>query len=272
MNDFKDPNVNTERRDFLRVLSVGACATAITGTLAHCGVNPSTSVNAPATDKAGQLKFAANAFKELSKSGGSALLQSDGISGSVLVMNTGGGAYAAVSGICTHQGCPLGFNGKQVECPCHAALFSTDGEVKRGPAKQPLAKYVVTNDRVTDDLLVNTRGPRFPSAANGQLVLNIDEIRDLEDNGSSLTFLPIGFDRPLLIVRYQTDEFYVYDAECTVDRNILEYNDETKRLVSDTTGSEYDLLGAVKVPPAIQPLKVYTSTLSEERVLTITLS
>lgn len=261
---------SAERRDFLKALSVGACATALTGTLASCGVDPSRSVAGPAADKAGLVKFAANAFKELGRVGGSAQVQSDGL-GAVLVMRTGSNTYAAVSGICTHQGCPLGYNGKSVECPCHAALFTLDGVVTRGPAKTNLQKYVVTTDRVTSELVVNTRGPKYPAAVGNTLVLNVDEIRDLENNGDALTFLPIGFDRPLVVVRYQTDQFIVLDAEDTVDRGIVEYNDTTKRLISSTNGAEYDLQGAVKVPPATIALKVYPSTLGADRVLTISL-
>src|SRR5438128_1139374 len=46
------------------------------------------------------------------------------------VANTGGTAQAA-SGVCTHQGCLLrqNSNAASLDCPCHRASFSLDGEV-----------------------------------------------------------------------------------------------------------------------------------------------
>jgi nitrite reductase/ring-hydroxylating ferredoxin subunit len=42
-----------------------------------------------------------------------------------------GGTVQAVSGVCTHQGCLLQQNptAERLECPCHRASFSLDGEV-----------------------------------------------------------------------------------------------------------------------------------------------
>ncbi|MBA3906270.1 MAG: Rieske 2Fe-2S domain-containing protein [Pseudonocardiales bacterium] len=42
-----------------------------------------------------------------------------------------GGAVAAVSGTCTHQGCRLQLNApsRQLDCPCHMTVFALDGEL-----------------------------------------------------------------------------------------------------------------------------------------------
>ncbi|ALR13591.1 (2Fe-2S)-binding protein [Mycobacteroides saopaulense] len=42
-----------------------------------------------------------------------------------------GGQVEAVSGICTHQGCKLWFDGAhdRLQCPCHTTSFTTDGRV-----------------------------------------------------------------------------------------------------------------------------------------------
>ncbi|MBN7440610.1 Rieske (2Fe-2S) protein [Mycobacteroides abscessus subsp. abscessus] len=42
-----------------------------------------------------------------------------------------GGRVEAVSGVCTHQGCKLWFDGtnNRLQCPCHTTSFTTDGRV-----------------------------------------------------------------------------------------------------------------------------------------------
>jgi cytochrome b6-f complex iron-sulfur subunit len=51
------------------------------------------------------------------------------------------GVLSAVSGVCTHQGCLLRLNeaAGQLDCPCHRAAFSLQGEVLRHQFPQPLA-------------------------------------------------------------------------------------------------------------------------------------
>jgi cytochrome b6-f complex iron-sulfur subunit len=46
----------------------------------------------------------------------------------------------AVSAKCTHQGCDLVWDGagSMFSCPCHNSLFDVNGQVKKGPASQPL--------------------------------------------------------------------------------------------------------------------------------------
>jgi len=60
----------------------------------------------------------------------------------LLVLNLGG-TIRALSGTCTHEGCPLGWNPRQqlIRCPCHGSAFFPDGTVKSGPAQRPLRQY-----------------------------------------------------------------------------------------------------------------------------------
>jgi thiosulfate dehydrogenase [quinone] large subunit len=62
------------------------------------------------------------------------------------VLQPKAGTYLAYSGVCTHQGCTVGYDqpSNQFACPCHGARFdASNGDVVRGPARRPLAKLDV---------------------------------------------------------------------------------------------------------------------------------
>lgn len=63
----------------------------------------------------------------------------------ILLINTGS-SIVALSAICTHQGCIVGYNPRKgdIECPCHGSVFSTSGSVLVGPAMSPLRSYSVS--------------------------------------------------------------------------------------------------------------------------------
>ncbi|MFE4836481.1 FAD-dependent oxidoreductase [Arthrobacter sp. NPDC056691] len=59
----------------------------------------------------------------------------------VAVYTDRGGQVRAVTAICTHLGCTVGFNAADVswDCPCHGSRFAIDGAVIQGPATRDLA-------------------------------------------------------------------------------------------------------------------------------------
>lgn len=66
----------------------------------------------------------------------------------VIVVNDGGTVRAFLA-ICTHEGCPLGWNPTQhlIRCPCHGSAFNTRGQVVHGPAAKPLTPIQVLVER-----------------------------------------------------------------------------------------------------------------------------
>lgn len=76
----------------------------------------------------------------LNTAGGSKIVQN------ILVANTGGGAFIALSSICTHQGCTVGYNSGagNIQCPCHGSVYTTTGIVVTGPAPTALRSYSIS--------------------------------------------------------------------------------------------------------------------------------
>ena len=76
------------------------------------------------------------------------------VSGNRIAIATVGDVFYAFGDTCTHQGCSLAdgkLTGTTVTCPCHGSEFNvTNGEVLRGPARDPVRSYAV---RVEDGVL-----------------------------------------------------------------------------------------------------------------------
>ncbi len=53
--------------------------------------------------------------------------------------------YKVFSGICTHLGCIVRWEGEKERfyCPCHKGVFDKTGQVKSGPPPRPLDEYRV---------------------------------------------------------------------------------------------------------------------------------
>lgn len=82
------------------------------------------------------------AYSALKNAGGSVV-----VSG-IIIANAGGDNYVALSSICTHQACTVGYSAQNnnFPCPCHGSVFNTDGSVSVGPATAPLRQYTVSRE------------------------------------------------------------------------------------------------------------------------------
>jgi len=65
----------------------------------------------------------------------------------VIIINTGE-EFIALSSVCTHRGCQVGYNptSGNLPCPCHGSVYDISGSVLEGPAPAPLKKYSVTQE------------------------------------------------------------------------------------------------------------------------------
>lgn len=70
-----------------------------------------------------------------------------------IIINRPGKGYIALSRVCTHLGCLVGYNKAKGEliCPCHAGVFNLDGKVLSGPPPKPLAEFPL---RVEGDTII----------------------------------------------------------------------------------------------------------------------
>lgn len=62
----------------------------------------------------------------------------------LIVSQPSEGQIVAFSAVCTHMGCTVAPEGKQIVCPCHGSVYSlATGDNISGPAPRPLAKVPV---------------------------------------------------------------------------------------------------------------------------------
>ncbi len=66
--------------------------------------------------------------------------------GNIIVITTGTNQFTALSKVCTHEQCTVGYDPgtNELPCPCHQSRFNINGGVINGPAASSLRKYTVT--------------------------------------------------------------------------------------------------------------------------------
>ena len=117
------------RRDFLKTMAAAGVAAACAG----CG-GPSL----PSED------ISAGNVSDLSVGSLRA------VSGESVILGRDSGGVYAMSALCTHSSCDMTQQGQITSsgafCACHGSQFDADGNVVRGPARQPLPHLAVSID------------------------------------------------------------------------------------------------------------------------------
>ncbi|MEY4137664.1 MAG: hypothetical protein RL205_1792 [Actinomycetota bacterium] len=136
-----------ERRAVLTSGAVIAGAGIAAVTLAACSDGGSASASAGAGSAAASASAATGQIaKAADVPVGSVFAFQDPQGGPAFLLQPAAGTFLAYSGICTHNGCTVGYDepAAQFACPCHGARFdAATGAVVQGPAQQPLAKIAV---------------------------------------------------------------------------------------------------------------------------------
>lgn len=121
------------RRAFLTRLGVIAGAAALAPAVGGC---ETVEMHGDPPKKGASLSFdlADPAYKDLATVGAAVAIDVAGSQG--LLIRTSSDKFIALSSVCTHQGCTVGWDGaaKALKCPCHGAAFSAAGQVTQKPA------------------------------------------------------------------------------------------------------------------------------------------
>lgn len=85
---------------------------------------------------------------ELGSVGGSWVGQPQGLADTLIVVRTSATAAAALSAVCTHQGCLVAYApaNNNLACPCHGSNYDLTGKVTMGPAIKPVMQYSAVVD------------------------------------------------------------------------------------------------------------------------------
>lgn len=138
------------RRAFVSMVASLPVATIIGGCASLAAVN--------VTPEHGRVRLRFLHHPALLEPGGSLRVRPAGESSPVYVLALSDGGFAAVSPICTHQGCTVDIAGSRLICPCHGSTYERDGTVVRGPAPESLRRFPV--ERVDDGLIIDLGGAR----------------------------------------------------------------------------------------------------------------
>lgn len=124
-----------KRREFINWIGLGAIASYLPIALVACSED-----NTVAEDIADTELLAMGTVAQLDSA--NLLLNKEA---KVMVVKNGNGELMAVNPTCTHKGCIVEWQAKDLKfiCPCHDAKFSADGKVLAEPAKSPLPTYEV---------------------------------------------------------------------------------------------------------------------------------
>jgi len=127
------------------------------------------------------------------------------------VARTPDGGVAAVSAICTHQGCPLGYEAPEVVCPCHQSRFALAGRVLHPPATAPLKVVQAVIDGGGNVVLTLAT---FPPVVAGTVTLLFTAYPELQVPGGSATGRPAGYPNDILVMALPGGGHAAVDARC----------------------------------------------------------
>jgi len=255
------------RRDFLKRVLGAAGAAAATGAMAPgCArrVDPAPVADVPAPVE-GKLVLAVERYPDLVRVGGAIMARNPALATPVLISRLEEARFSALSALCPHAGCPVGYVPEegQVECPCHGSRFDpVSGKVRNPPARTGLLVYSATFDAglgmLTVDLVAGD--PDFPAVVAGKVTLPLSDFPQLGQAGGSVAGTPRGLGRPLRVIALASGEYSAVDATCTHLGCPVDYVPARGELDCPCHGSHFTLEGQVIQGPATLPLKKFAVT------------
>jgi len=132
------------RRDVIQKVLIGTTALIVIpsafNSCTKTPISPTDNSTPPPAGTKITLDLTTTDYSALNSTGGSVVVQN------IIVVNTGGGVFVALSSVCTHQGCTVNYSssGSNFVCPCHGSSYTLTGSVVNGPAELPLKSYTVS--------------------------------------------------------------------------------------------------------------------------------
>ena len=143
----RSPAVSEDRRGFLKsAAATGAVAVLSGSLLSACA----TAMSYRGDVSNGRVRIPAQQLSQIADQDG-LLVDAPGLPEKIWLIRAEDG-WLAIGSQCTHLKCQVQPRGGFISCKCHGSTFQIDGRVIRGPASQPLRRYVVqVVDGLTDD-------------------------------------------------------------------------------------------------------------------------
>lgn len=195
------------------------------------------------------------------------------------------GAWQALDGRCTHQGCLVGLDPATggFRCPCHAGTFDADGRPTGGPPPRPLDPLVATadGDRVrigggagaAEDALpcdycilaADVRGLREVVAASALGAPALEAAVAALGVADPYVVLRVWLDRP---VQPERDAFYTVAGHRYVDSLAIysHFQEPFMGWARRTGGAVVELHAYAIAPDAVAPEAVVRAAMLEEMV------
>lgn len=151
---------NVTRREFIvTTAAVGACMCGLNGCVLFPSVGDTRQIHPPAyvieaSGKNLDIIIDTGKVPELLNEGSAAKIIDTRMKDSIIIANTGGTVFTALSIACTHNGFEVEYKHDRKIFKCishHRAEFACDGHVIDGPASRNLNAYPI---RLQDDKLI----------------------------------------------------------------------------------------------------------------------
>jgi Rieske Fe-S protein len=147
------------RRHVLKLLGLAGAGVALDVPLGCVlDIPEAPTVNVDGLVANGTLSLPLSRAPALTEPGGAVACRSNQLPFPVLALHLADGSYAALPDVCSHKGCPLGFNGQEVLCPCHGSRFTPQGQVTHPPAVANLLALTTRLDASTQTLEISVGG------------------------------------------------------------------------------------------------------------------
>ena len=139
--------MNMDRREFVKLTGGLVAAVVVPGCASVAAI--------PVQPVDGAVRLSLAEFPALAAPGGHVRIRPAGGEPIIVIAQDDGG-FAALSPKCTHRGCTVNVEPERIACPCHGSVYDRTGEVLRGPAERPLARYAL-NREANGDLVITLR-------------------------------------------------------------------------------------------------------------------